>query len=271
MRTWILLSGVLVVSICASVSDGMATSESGPDSVRGYPTVAQPGWPVGLVELPRQESRVFYFDVNGYKTFYFQASPDQTRELILLFSNTRMRDHELCVKERKSKKESILPQGTDYNVSLDVPGAFQMAETASTYEPKLTVYIDLPADRALSERMTVPENIIVNNEIASFPLKGKAAKPKRSVWYAQVEFDDKTPATDHKHMVTTKVTLWEKGLKDGIPIGRVGGKRPIPCRLFRGRNRGSQNGQIMDHDDGGELDDGGEERPSETELEESFI
>src|SRR5262245_5469594 len=145
MRDCKLLSAMLGLSICAGVSEGMLTAESGPDSARGHATISQPGWPVGLVELPRHESRVYSVWVNGYESFYFKTNPVQTNELILLFSKTRMRDHELFIRERKSKKESVLPQSIDYNVSLDISGALQMDETSKTYEPTLTVYIDTSA------------------------------------------------------------------------------------------------------------------------------
>lgn len=217
---------VLGALSCAGMSYGMADSESGPDSVRGYPTAAQPEWPVGLVELPRHESRVRSFWVNGSETFYFEASPNQVNELILLFSKTRMRDHEVAIQERKAQGKSFDAGRFDYNVALKVVGGISLgvareAEKPITHEPVLTLYIDLPADRALAEKITLPDNIIVNNEAAGFPLKGKATKPKRETRYAQARFGDSAPAVDSEHGVSTKVTLWEKNVKDGIRVGRV--------------------------------------------------
>ncbi len=220
---------VLGALTCASISYGMSTSEIGPDSARGHPTVAQPEWPIGLVELPRHESRVYSVWVNGKETFYFKASPDQVNQLILLFSKTRMRDHELWIKERKGQGERHEEISVDYNVRLDVLGGIALgaakeAEKTVTHEPTLTLYIDLPADGALAERISLPDNIIVNNEVVGFSLKGKATKPKRDTWYARVQFADSTPAVDVEHGVITKIILWEKGVKDGISLGRVNAK-----------------------------------------------
>ncbi len=226
MRRRDVFLAVLGALSCAGISYGMATSEVGPDSARGYPTAAQPEWPVGLVELPRHESRVRSFWVNGSETFYFRASPEEVNQLILLFSKTRMRDHELAIKERKAQGKSLDAGRFDYNVTLQVVGGISLsgareAEKPITHEPTLILYIDLPADRALAERITLPGNIIVNNEVAGFPLKGKATKPKRQTWYAQAQFDDSKPAVDFEHGVSTKVTLWEKDVEDGTPVGRV--------------------------------------------------
>lgn len=216
----------LGVLSCAGVSYGAATEQIGPNSAQRFPVGGQAEWPVGLIELTRHESRVYSRWVNGSEQFHFKASPDQINQLILLFSKTRIRDHELWIKGQKPLIQSFAGAKIDYSVMLDVPGGITLAgvreaETPSTYEPALTVYVDLPADRTLAERMKLPDNIIVNNEVAKFPLKGKATKPKREVWCAQVWFEDLTPAVDHEHGMFTKVTFWEKDIKEGIPLGRV--------------------------------------------------
>ena len=221
-----LFIAALGVLSCTGVSYGMATEQVGPDSAQRFPTDAQPEWPVGLIQLARHESRVYSRWVNGSEQFHFRASPDQINELILLFSKMRIRDHELWIKERKPPVQSFAGVKIDYRVMLDVPGGIMLAknreaETPSTHEPALTVYVDLPADQALAERMKLPDNIIVNNEVANFPLKGKVTKPKREVWYAQVQFEDLTPAVDCEHYVFTEVTFWEKDIKEGIPLGQV--------------------------------------------------
>ncbi len=228
MRKRDLFVAILWASGCAGVSYGMATAEIGPDSVRGHPTTSQPDWPVGLVELPRHESRVYSFWENGGERFYFKASPNQMNELILLFSKMRTRDHELWIKDR-TQQNKLVGNSINYNVALDHIGGIarysvRQLDKASTYEPKLTIYIDLPADLALAERIKLPDNVIVNNEIASFPLKGKATKPKRETWYARIQFSDQTAAVDYEHGVSTKVTLWEKDIQDGILLGRIDNK-----------------------------------------------
>lgn len=225
MTKYGLFAVMLAVLSCTNISYGSITVEAGPDSVLGHPTGDQPSWPIGIVELPRHESRVLSLEEGGQWNFYFKASPAQISELILLFSKTRIRDHELWIKERK-QQESFYRIKTDYNMCLVIHAQNPLAEPrgdepASTHEPTLTIYLDLPADQGLAKEITLPDNIIVHNEIADFPLTGKAAAPKRKFWYARVLFDDSTPAADFKHSAYTRVTLWEQGIKEGIRLGRV--------------------------------------------------
>lgn len=229
MRDYRLLLAGLGLLICLSFSYGMATMEVGPDSVRGHPTTAQPDWPVGLVELPRHESRVYSVWINGWESFYFKATPEEVNELILLFSKTRMRDHELRIKDRKQRKESLGTEKYDYNVQLEVVGGIarhlaKQAEEASTHEPTLTLYIDPSAAKGLAETLKLPDNIIMNNELAGLSLKGKATKPQRDTWYARAQFDDSTPAADFQHGVSTQVAVWEKNAKEGIKLGKIDNK-----------------------------------------------
>jgi hypothetical protein len=98
VKTHRLLLALFVLFAAARMSYGLATEEIGPDSQRQHPTTAQPDWPVGIVELARHDSRVYSFWVNGNENFFFQAAPDQIRELVQLFSQTRMRDHELRIR-----------------------------------------------------------------------------------------------------------------------------------------------------------------------------
>ncbi|MGA2068837.1 MAG: hypothetical protein ABSG86_27970 [Thermoguttaceae bacterium] len=85
----------------------------------------------------------------------------------------------------------------------------------------MTSFVDPAVDQAFWKKIALPDNIILNNEAANCPLKGKATKPKRKVWFAQVRFDDSTPAADFQHCVSRKVTLWEENVKTGIDLGRV--------------------------------------------------
>ena len=92
---------------------------------------------------------------------------------------------------------------------------------AETYEPTLTIFVDPAADQAFWKKIALPDNIVLNNEAANCPWKGKATKPKRKVWFARVNFDDSSPAADFEHGVHTEVTLWEKNVKAGIHLGEV--------------------------------------------------
>ena len=226
MKKCSLLFIVLAILSCPRVSHGMAEERVGSDSLNGQPTIAQPGWPIGIIELLRHDSRVYSRWVNGNESFYFNASPDELNALIRFFSQTRMRDHELWLKAGTQQAKSFDGDRIDYNVKLHVLDGFAMWETrknedADTYEPTLTIFLD-PSDQQTSwEQIALPPNIIVNNEVPDCPLEGKATKPERRVWYAQVQFDDATPAADFEHGVSTQVTLWQKGNEARINLGAV--------------------------------------------------
>jgi len=216
----------LAVLSCARGSYGLAEEEVGPDSVRGHPTAEQTGWPAGIVELLRHESRVYLRDVNGDENFYFRASPDEINELIRLFSEARMRDHELWIKEGEKHVGTFNGDEISYNVNLHIIGGFVLShlrskESPDTYDPTLTVYVDPGGDEALWKQITLPDNIILNNEVASCPLQGKGIKPERKVWYARVLFNDSTPAADFEHGLSTRIMLWEKDIAGGVKLGSV--------------------------------------------------
>ena len=52
-------------------------------------------------------------------------------------------------------------------------------------------------------------------------LKSKAKKAKRSVWHAEVVFDNKLPAIDFETGLSTTVTLWEKDSNERFNLGKV--------------------------------------------------
>ena len=92
---WTFFVAVLAILSGTRVSYGLATEQVGPDSAQRHPTTAQPGWPSGMIKLLRRESRVYSIWANGNENFYFNASLDEINALIRLFSQTRMRDHEI--------------------------------------------------------------------------------------------------------------------------------------------------------------------------------
>jgi hypothetical protein len=203
----------------------MAEERIGPDD-RQQPTVRQPGWPAGMVEIPRHDSRVYSLWCNGNEEFYFKATPDQIGQLVKFYCATRLRDHLVIIKKGKGEAKTFSGDKVDYNVSLHFLGGIALFMTqdkaeAETYEPTLTIFVDPTADQTFWKKIALPDSVIVKNEAANCPLKGKATKPKRKVWFARVNFDDSKPAADFAHGVSTKVTLWEKNVKTGIQLGEV--------------------------------------------------
>jgi len=226
MKTCQLLPAVLVLLSCAQSGYGMRTETIGPDRGRKFPTVEQPGWPAGMVEILRHDSRVYSTWQSGDEDFYFKAAPADINELIKLYCETRLRDHVVIIKNQKSEVRTFKGEKVDYNVNLHFVGGITLAmtrrnEEAETYEPTLTIFADPAADQVFWEKIALPESIVLNNEAANCPLKGKAAKPKRRVWFARMYFDDSAPAADFDHGVSTKVTFWEENVKAGIHLGEV--------------------------------------------------
>lgn len=226
MKTHRLLFALFALFATARMSYGLATEEIGPDSQRQHPTTAQPDWPVGIVELARHDSRVYSFWVNGNENFYFKAAPDQIRELVQLFSETRMRDHELRIRIGNPQAKTFDGDQIGYNVDLHVLGGIALAVNRqrghlNTYEPTLTIYVDPVADQDLFQDARLPDNIILDNEVSTWALTSKKTKPNRKAWHARVEFDDATPATDYEHGISTTVTLWDVDKKAGINLGKV--------------------------------------------------
>lgn len=212
---------------CIRGSYGMAEEQVGPDSAQTNPVVAQPGWPVGIVELVRHQSRVYTIWVNGNENFYFMASPESINDLIRLFSQMRLRDHELWITQGEGHINTFSGQRISYDVNLHVLGGIVRAvagreQSPDTLEPTLTIVVDPAADQEFWKKITLPDNVILHSEVAQCPLVGKVAKPERKVWFAQVQFDDGTPVADFEHGVSTKVTFWEKGVEAGINLGDVG-------------------------------------------------
>lgn len=228
----VLLLGLAIVSF-SRVCCGWGQEQIGPDSSRSHLTTAQPDWPAGILEIARDETRVYSSWVNGNEEFYFQATPADINRLIRLFSETRMRDHALSIKPGDVHVKTFDGDLIAYNVRLDVVGGIALQtsqddERADTYEPTMTVYADPNADpnadQTFWSQITLPANIILNNEVATCPLTSAATKPERTLWYAYVLFDDSTPAMDAEGRLATAVTLWEKEVEDGIKLGRVNHK-----------------------------------------------
>jgi hypothetical protein len=223
VRTCRLLPAILVLLSCARSGYGMAEERIGPDDGE-RPTVQQPGWPAGMVEIPRHDSRVYSIWCNGNENFYFKATPDQIGELVKRYCATRLRDHVIFIKKQKSEVKTFHGDKVDYNVNFHILDGIALFMTrnkgeAETFEPTLTIFVDPAADQGFWKKIALPDSVILKNEAANCPLKGKATKPKRKVWFARVNFDNSTPAADSG--VQTKVTLWEKNVKTGIHLGDV--------------------------------------------------
>ncbi|MCK5000924.1 MAG: hypothetical protein KAS23_15385 [Anaerohalosphaera sp.] len=224
MKKVILL--LMVVSVSANCC-GMATEDFGPDKDRDHPTHAQPGWQKGIVAVPKHPSRVYSMWCNGGENFYFKADPNQINELIDLFSRAYMRDHQLVITDKKEHVKSFRGKQIDYNVSLNMTGGILLGmrrsgDLAQTYEPVLTIYVVKDAD--ILKRLKLPDNIILNCEIEGVSLKSKLQKPSRKLWHGLMQFKDADWYKGCVNGLVTRITLWQKGVKEPIEVSKVGVK-----------------------------------------------
>jgi hypothetical protein len=226
MRTCQLFAAVLVLLSCVRSGFGMSEERIGPDNDQRFPTVQQPGWPAGMIEIVRHDSRVYSRWCNGNEDFYFKATPDQVGQLVKLYCATHLRDHVIIIKNERREVKTFSGGNVDYNLDLHFLGGIALFMTrrkgeAETYEPTLTISVDPAADQTFWKKIAPPDGVILINEATNCPLKSKLTKPKRKVWFARVRFDDSTPAADLEHGVSTKVTLWQQNVKAGIHLGEV--------------------------------------------------
>ncbi len=206
-----LLAAVVVLLSCARSGYGMSFERIGPDKN-------------GRTEILRHDSLVYSLDHSGDENFYFKATPGEIGELVKLHCATRLRDHVVIVKNKKPEVRTFHGDKVDYNVNYHCAGGLslyfaQRREDAETYEPTLTIFVDRAADRGFWKKIALPDSTVLINEAANCPLKSKAIKPNRRVWFARVNFDNSAPAADSG--VQTKMTLWEKNVKAPIPLGGV--------------------------------------------------
>jgi len=202
---------------------GMADEHVGPNRS----AVAEPEWPKNIVEVVRHPSRVYSRWVNGGEGFYFHATPAEINQLVALFANARMRDHEIRIETGSNTVKAFDGTTHGYNVCLDILDGISLAvtrekEMEGTLEPVLTIYAG--ADRSLPQQLKLPDQAIVKCDIADVNLKGKRTQPKRQTWYGAVQFDDDQPASDNEHGVSTCITFWEEASPDGILLDRVSNK-----------------------------------------------
>ena len=126
----------LTLLFTALPSYGLAMEIIGPDSVREHATFDQTFWPTGIVELLRHESRVYSRCVNGNDNIYFNANPEEINTLIRLFSEARMRDHELHIKTGKESTRSFKKDPIPYNASLQINAGIALFFHAVTKSPR---------------------------------------------------------------------------------------------------------------------------------------
>jgi hypothetical protein len=229
MKTKHLLLAATILFVVPRAGYGAAIEEIGPVKVTRRPVFEPPEWPSGTARILEHDSRVYSIWVNGNENFYFKAAPDEINELIQLYSAIRVRDHVVNIKQSKKDVRTFKGDKIEYNVKLHVLGGIALGRARrggapETHDPTLTIFVDPDVDRAWWKTTKIPGNLIVSSEVPNWPVKSKAAKPKRRRWYAQVIFADETPAADFENDVLSRVTLWEKDGEGGFNLGKVSHK-----------------------------------------------
>ncbi|MCP4453753.1 MAG: hypothetical protein GY809_20015 [Planctomycetes bacterium] len=217
---------LLCVLLCVGrLCHGMAEEQIGPDS--DHPTSAQPGWPHGIVGIPRHLSRVYSIWVNGNENFYFKCEIDEINELLSTFAKTRMRDHIVQIRPGAAKTTTFRKQEIDYNVSLQIVAGIALhfareeAKNDLPLEPRLTILTG--NDPTLVNRLTWPENVIVESEIPGVVINLHNATPKRHTYHGLCELADGSPPVEFVK-IRSEITFWEQAEPNGINVGSVDNK-----------------------------------------------
>jgi len=215
-----------------SLCYGMATEQIGPDTE--HPTTSQPGWPKGIVEIPRHQSRAYSIWVNGNENFYFKATPDEINELLAFFAKARIRDHVVHIQSGKEKVSTFAKEEIEYNVRLQIVAGialFMAREKQGVglpMEPELTILTG--DDTEIPKKLQWPKNVIVESDIQGVSINSQNKKPKRNIYYGKLEFEDGSlPVEFVKNR--SLITLWEQKEADGMRIGSVNNKGYFSIRL----------------------------------------
>jgi len=224
MKKYVLFILLLSVLSTAQTCYGLAEEQIGPDSA-DRPTITQPGWPKGIVDVPRHPSRVYSIWINGNENFYFKATPDDVNELVTLFSRARMRDHEVVIAAKQEQVKPFNGDPIDYNVSLQVVAGIALAIARDgkaddlTLEPRLTIFAG--DNRALVRKVIWPKNLIIRSKIPGVSIPSGRTKPQRDAYYGRLEFADSSSPAESMQRINSRITLWEQQAEDGIDVGPV--------------------------------------------------
>lgn len=205
---------------------GMATEHIGPDT--DHPTVSQQDWPKDIVAIPRHSSRVYSIWVNGNENFYFKVTVEEMNELLGLFAKAQMRDHVVRIRAGQGKARTFGGEEIEYNVRLQIVAGlvlFAVREEKREdfpLEPVLTIHVG--DDTSILNRLTWPENVIVETDMSGVSINSNRIRPKRDFYYGRLEFEDGSPPEGFVKGVNSRITLWEQKETDGIGIGSVNNK-----------------------------------------------
>lgn len=210
------LVGVLAISGCVF---GLAQEQFGPAAIDRLSW--SPDWPEGTKELLAHESRVYSFWVNGSDSVYFDAGPQEVNELLGLFSEMAILDHEVWVESGRQTRQSFHKESVEYNVFFSSPGGISLRVPGETVQgwqlPTLYVYAD-PAGE-LFKTIKMPANLIVHSDLPECPTTD-LQKPQRKPYVTRFLLKDGSPAFGESYQ--TKIALWEKGREQGWVLGSVG-------------------------------------------------
>jgi len=140
----ILLTILSIYGICY----GLATEQIGPDSAQRHPTIAQPGWPKGIVEVLRHQSRVYSTWVNGNEHYYYQGDTEVLNDVLAKFADIEAEVHEVIVRPSPGQIRTFDGEAIKYNWLLHIVEGISKHMTTldmgamvwSKY-PQITVYV----------------------------------------------------------------------------------------------------------------------------------
>ncbi|MEM9237750.1 MAG: hypothetical protein AAGB14_13310, partial [Verrucomicrobiota bacterium] len=228
----LLYSSLASFFLIAPSAFGLATEHIGPNPEGNHP---QPGWPSGIVELMKHESRVYSRWVNGNEQFYYKTEPEAVQTLIDAFSRVRLRDHILRITTDHPEQKTFDGNVVDYNVNLSLLDGIALWHARgkaqpSTHEPVLTIHAS-DRDADWIDRLQLPAHLILENNLPGSSLKGTAPLPNRNAWHALIQFKDGSPAVDFEGGVKTSLSYWDDDSQTPIRVGEVNHKGRVHLAL----------------------------------------
>jgi hypothetical protein len=127
-----------------------------------------PDWPKGVEDVLRHSSRVYWYDVNGSQSAYYDGDIGTVNELLDLFSKVDLNKHDVVLRPGRPSAKSFHESLTPYVVEFDVPGGiethFRQRNAGSgllARTPRMIVHIDAALAKHLGE-LKVPENVTLH-------------------------------------------------------------------------------------------------------------
>jgi hypothetical protein len=154
----------LLIAIDAGRAGAMGMEGFGP---AGKEIGRSPDWPKGVEDVLRHEARVYWYDVNGSESAFYDGDIATVNELLELYSQVDVTRPLVIIRPGRPSAKSFEGKQTPYVVEFEVPGGIVLSHLQKfantglyTLTPQLVMHIDAGLAEHLSE-LKIPENVTV--------------------------------------------------------------------------------------------------------------